>query len=81
MNVKKFGFWEWWCVVWAAYDIFFAVKALIANNLIDVLFNTFFAVVMVVLLLWHVHLRKVTEKRVAEHQARMDRIFGVQDKV
>lgn len=81
MNVKKFGFWEWWCVVWATYDMIFAVKALIQNDIASVVFNAGFALIMVGLLFWHTYLRKLTEKREAEHRARVNAIFGVQDRV
>lgn len=81
MNVKKFGFWEWWCVAWAAYDVTNAVRHLIAGDITMVLFNAFFAVVMIAILFWNISLRKANERREAERQARLDAIYGVQDKV
>jgi hypothetical protein len=81
MNVKKFGFWEWWCVVWATYDVVFAVIALVHGNIGEVIFNTGFALLMVGLLFFNIHIRKMREKNDAEHQARIDAIFGVQDRV
>jgi NhaP-type Na+/H+ and K+/H+ antiporter len=82
MNVKKFGFWEWWCVVWATYDVVFAVIALVHGNIGNVIFNASFAVLMVALLFWNIHIRKMREKSDAEWNARMAEIFGngVQDR-